>query len=39
MIGALPAAMFPTNSLARAITDGMNNVSGTFLSLLTGGLL
>ncbi|KAJ7279769.1 hypothetical protein C8J57DRAFT_1570839 [Mycena rebaudengoi] len=27
MIGALPAAMFPTNSLARAITDGMNNVS------------
>ncbi|KAJ6448351.1 hypothetical protein C8R45DRAFT_1057401 [Mycena sanguinolenta] len=27
MIGALSPAMFPTNSLARAITDGMNNVS------------
>ncbi|KAF7326956.1 PAN2-PAN3 deadenylation complex subunit PAN3 [Mycena venus] len=27
MIGALSAAMFPANSLARAITDGMNNIS------------
>ncbi|KAJ7628071.1 hypothetical protein B0H17DRAFT_556149 [Mycena rosella] len=27
MIGGLSAAMFPENSLARAITDGMNNIS------------
>ncbi|KAJ7656504.1 hypothetical protein DFH06DRAFT_991761, partial [Mycena polygramma] len=28
LVGSLPAGMFPPNSLARAINDGMRNISG-----------
>jgi hypothetical protein len=38
MIGGWSAAMFPPNSLARAITDGMKNISGTPLSVLHGNI-